>query len=274
VPQTATAMVTGSPRKNHALPAAKTALSGLPAAARLHCRESQEEVRNEDRGERRDTWRRLAVFTRECDGIRSSASFTLCVPPENADECFPDSSQGRGITRSCPNRRHQRGLGYFRVVLGLGAREGGLRTVSGRGDSPSNAYTADRGRAIPARSFRCGRGPTIACGGRRGKERRGRYTLWAAAQALTERHHRQARALKERLPPAGTTKAQVGRAAPGRYLEAQVDGPVCRQVVASPRNQERQGLRRSSSARRGAVVSLADRVAAGVRAPAARRPGA
>src|SRR5713101_7690065 len=126
VPQTATAMVTGSPRKNHALPAAKTALSGLPAAARLHCRESQEEVRNEDRGERRDTWRRLAVFTRECDGIRSSASFTLCVPPENADDCFPDSSQGRGITRSCPNRRHQRGLGYFRVVLGLGAREGRL----------------------------------------------------------------------------------------------------------------------------------------------------
>jgi hypothetical protein len=46
-------------------------------------------------------------------------------------------------------------------------------------------------------------------------------TAWAAAQALAERYHRPARALKERLPPAGTTKAEVGRAALGRYLESE-----------------------------------------------------
>ena len=50
-------------------------------------------------------------------------------------------------------------------------------------DSPSTASTTDRRQAMPTRSFGCGRGPTIAGGGRSGKERPQLSGCWDSAPA-------------------------------------------------------------------------------------------
>jgi len=102
------------------------------------------------------------------------------------------------------------------------------RWVPGRLDSPSTAYTADRGRAMSTYSLSCGRGPTIACGGRSGKERPRLYgrrdTGLGRRPGGAAPHGRAKLSRGPWVPPVGATKALSGRTVRlGRYLELEVE---------------------------------------------------
>src|SRR6266852_2619943 len=88
------------------------------------------------------------------------------------------------------------------------------RWVPGRLDSPSTAYTADRGRAMSTYSLSCGRGPTIACGGRSGKERPRLYgrrdTGLGRRPGGAAPHGRAKLSRGPWVPPVGATKALSG----------------------------------------------------------------
>jgi hypothetical protein len=96
-------------------------------------------------------------------------------------------------------------------------------------DSPSTAYTADRGRAMATHSFSCGRGPTIACGGRSGKERPRLYgrrdTGLGRPLGLVERLHMAGRSSREDRESHPLERRRRCRAncGLGRYLEAEVE---------------------------------------------------
>jgi hypothetical protein len=78
------------------------------------------------------------------------------------------------------------------------------RRIRVRLDSPSPAQTADRGRAMPTRSFSRGRRPTIACGRRSGKERQERLRLYGHRDAGLMR----SRGLVARLHRAGRSSCE------------------------------------------------------------------
>src|SRR5207245_555340 len=101
--------------------------------------------------------------------------------------------------------------------------------IPGRLDSPSTAYTADRGRAMPTRSFSCGRGPTIAWGGRSGKERPrlyGRPDTWLGRRPGGAAPHGRAKLLRGpwvRSHPLERRRLCRVNCALGHYFEAEVE---------------------------------------------------
>jgi hypothetical protein len=95
--------------------------------------------------------------------------------------------------------------------------------------SPRPASTADRGRAMPTRSFSCGRGPTIACGGRSGKERPRLYgrrdTALGRSRGLAERLHMAWRSPREDrgFRPLERPRLCLANGGLAGYLEAEVE---------------------------------------------------
>lgn len=103
------------------------------------------------------------------------------------------------------------------------------RWIPGRLDSPLPADTADRGRAMPRRSFSCGLGPTIACGGRSGKERPRLYgrrdTGLGRPWGLVERLHMAGRSSREDRGSHTLERRRLcwANCGLGCYLEAEVE---------------------------------------------------